>query len=149
MPLFVFLMPVSMIFLVGDFSALLAIIIHAVAPSIRYTQSGLRGVGAEVVEAAESMGCTRGQILRQVKLPLALPEIMLGLNQTVMYGLAMLVIAALIGTKGLGQLTLESVTKSNFGTGVIAGGGMALIAMITDRIIQSWSNRKKQELGLA
>jgi glycine betaine/proline transport system permease protein len=61
----------------------------------------------------------------------------------------MLVIAALIGTKGLGQLTLESVTKSNFGTGVIAGAGMALIAMITDRIIQAWSRRKKQELGIA
>ena len=88
MPLSVFLMPVSMIFLVGDFSALLAIIIHAVAPSIRYTQSGLRGVGAEVVEAAESMGCTPAQILWQVKLPRALPEITLGLNQTIMFGLA-------------------------------------------------------------
>ena len=149
MPLFVFLIPVIMVFLVGEFSALLAIIMYSIVPSIRYTEFGLRNVDAEVVEAAESMGCTRGQILWQVKLPLALPEIMLGLNQTVMYGLAMLVIAALIGTKGLGQLTLESVTKSNFGTGVIAGGGMALIAMITDRIIQAWSNRKKQELGLA
>ena len=149
MPLFVFLIPVIMFFLVGEFSALLAIIMYAIVPSIRYTEFGLRSVDPEVVEAAESMGCTQGQILRQVKLPLALPEIMLGLNQTVMYGLAMLVIAALIGTKGLDQLTLESVTKSNFGTGVIAGGGMALIAMITDRIIQSWSNRKKQELGLA
>ena len=149
MPLFVFLIPVIMFFLVGEFSALLAIIMYAVVPSIRYTEFGLRNVDAEVVEAAESMGCTRGQILRQVKLPLALPEIMLGLNQTVMYGLAMLVIAALIGTKGLGQLTLESVTQSNFGTGVIAGGGMALIAMITDRIIQAWSRRKKQELGIA
>ena len=148
MPLFVFLIPVIMLFLVGEFSALLAIIMYAIVPSIRYTEFGLRNVNAEVIEAAESMGCTRGQILRQVKLPLALPEIMLGLNQTVMYGLAMLVITALIGTKGLGQLTLESVTKANFGTGVIAGGGMALIAMITDRIIQAWSNRKKQELGL-
>lgn len=149
MPLFVFLIPVIMLFLVGEFSALLAIIMYAIVPSIRYTEFGLRNVNAEVIEAAESMGCTRNQILRQVKLPLALPEIMLGLNQTVMYGLAMLVITALIGTKGLGQLTLESVTKANFGTGVIAGGGMALIAMITDRIIQAWSNRKKQELGLA
>jgi len=148
MPLFVFLIPVIMFFLVGEFSALLAIIMYAIVPSIRYTEFGLRSVDPEVVEAAESMGCTRAQILWQVKLPLALPEIMLGLNQTVMYGLAMLVIAALIGTKGLGQLTLESVTKSNFGTGVIAGAGMALIAMITDRIIQAWSRRKKQELGI-
>ncbi len=149
MPLFVFLIPVIMLFSVGEFSALIAIIMYAIVPSIRYTEFGLRSVNPEVVEAAESMGCTRGQILWQVKLPLALPEIMLGLNQTVMYGLAMLVIAALIGTTGLGQLTFESVTKGNFGTGVIAGGGMALIAMITDRIIQAWSNRKKQELGLA
>ena len=149
MPLFVFLIPAIMFFLVGEFSALLAIIMYAVVPSIRYTEFGLRHVDPEVVEAAESMGCTRAQILWQVKLPLALPEIMLGLNQTIMFGLAMLVIAALVGTQGLGQLVYEGVTKANFGWGVISGGGIALIAMITDRIIQAWSARKKQELGLA
>ncbi|MEE8534011.1 MAG: ABC transporter permease subunit [Alphaproteobacteria bacterium] len=149
MPLFVFLIPVIMIFLIGDFSALLAIVLYAVVPAIRYTESGLRQVDPEVIEAAESMGCTRPQILWQVKMPLALPEIMLGLNQTIMFGLAMLVIAALVGTQGLGQLVYEGVTKANFGWGVISGGGIALIAMITDRIIQAWSARKKQELGLA
>ena len=148
MPLFVFLIPVIMIFLVGDFSALLAILLYAIVPAIRYTESGLRGVDAEVVETAESMGCTRAQILWQVKLPLALPEITLGLNQTIMFGLAMLVIAALVGTNGLGQMVYEGVTKANFGWGVISGGGIALIAMITDRIIQAWSHRKKQELGI-
>ena len=149
MPLFVFLIPVIMIFLIGDFSALLAIVLYAVVPAIRYTESGLRQVDPEVIEAAESMGCTRPQILWQVKMPLALPEIMLGLNQTIMFGLAMLVIAALVGTQGLGQLVYEGVTKANFGWGVISGGGIALIAMITDRIIQAWSARKKRELGIA
>ncbi len=149
MPLFVFLIPVIMFFLVGEFSALLAIIMYAIVPSIRYTEFGLRNVNTEVVEAAESMGCTEGQILWQVKLPLALPEIMLGLNQTIMYGLAMLVITALIGTKGLGQLVYQGVTLADFGIGVVGGGSIALIAMITDRIIQAWSHRKKQELGIA
>ena len=149
MPLFVFLIPVIMIFLVGDFSALLAIIIYAIVPSIRYTEAGLRAVDAEVVEAAESMGCTPLQILLQVKLPLALPEITLGLNQTIMFGLAMLVIAALVGTNGLGQLVYEGVTKANFGWGVVAGGSIALIAMVTDRILQAWSRRKKAEMGIA
>ncbi len=149
MPLFVFLIPVIMVFLLGEFPALLAIIIYAIVPAIRYTESGLRNVAPDVVEAAESIGCTRPQILWQVKLPLALPEIMLGLNQTIMFGLAMLVIAALVGTMGLGQLVYEGVTKANFGWGVIAGGDIALIAMITDRILQSWCARKKAELGLA
>lgn len=149
MPLFVFLIPVIMVFLLGEFPALLAIIIYAIVPAIRYTESGLRNVAPEVIEAAESIGCTRPQILWQVKLPLALPEIMLGLNQTIMFGLAMLVIAALVGTMGLGQLVYEGVTKANFGWGVIAGGDIALIAMITDRILQSWCARKKIELGLA
>ncbi len=148
LPMFVFLIPVIMIFLVGDFSALLAIILYAVVPSIRYTEAGLRNVDAEVVEAAESMGCTRMQILWQVKLPLALPEITLGLNQTIMFGLAMLVIAALVGTNGLGQLVYEGVTKANFGWGVVAGGSIALIAMLTDRILQAWSHGKKAEMGI-
>ncbi len=149
MPLFVFLIPVIMIFLVGDFSALLAIILYAVVPSIRYTEAGLRNVDAEVIEAAESMGCTRMQILWQVKLPLALPEITLGLNQTIMFGLAMLVIAALVGTNGLGQFVYEGVTQANFGWGVVAGGSIALIAMVTDRILQAWSRGKKAEMGIA
>jgi glycine betaine/proline transport system permease protein len=149
MPLFVFLIPVIMIFLVGDFSALVAIVLYAIVPSIRYTEAGLRNVDPEVIEAAESMGCTRMQILWQVKFPLALPEITLGLNQTICFALAMLVIAALVGTNGLGQLVYEGVTKANFGWGVVAGGSIALIAMVTDRILQAWSHRKKSELGIA
>ena len=148
-PLYVFLIPIIMVFLVGEFSALLAVIAYAIVPAIRYTEHGIRHVPAETVEAARAMGCTPRQLLWQVQLPLALPEIMLGLNQTIMLGLAMLVVAALVGTLGLGQMIYIALTAADFGKGAIAGMSIALIAMITDRILQSWSARKKVELGLA
>ena len=149
MPLFVFLIPVVMVFLVGDFSALLAIIMYAIVPAIRYTEHGIRHVDPVAIEAARMMGCTERQILWKVKLPLAIPEIMVGLNQVVMFALAMLVIAALVGTKGLGQWVYDSLTNARFGQGVIAGGSMALMAMIADRIIQAWAASKKRDLGLS
>lgn len=149
MPLFVLLIPVLMFFQVGDFTAFLAIIAYAIVPAIRYTEHGLRNVNYEVVEAARSMGCTRRQILWQVKLPLAIPEIMLGLNQTIMFGLAMLVIAALVGTKGLGQAVYIALSSADTGKGLVAGFSMAIIAMIADRIIQAWATRKKEALGIS
>jgi glycine betaine/proline transport system permease protein len=148
MPLFVFLIPVIMVFLVGDFSALLSIIMYAIVPAIRYTEYGLRHVDPSAVEAARSMGCTERQVLWRVKMPLAIPEIMLGLNQVIMFALAMLVIAALVGTRDLGQWVYDSLTNARFGQGVIAGGSMALMAMIADRIIQAWAKQKKRDLGL-
>jgi len=147
MPLFVFLIPVLMFFQIGEFSAFLAIIAYAVVPSIRYTEHGLRNVPPDVVEAARAMGCSKRHILIYVLLPLALPEIMLGLNQTIMFSLAMLVITALVGSKGLGQSVYIALTDADFGLGMIAGLGMALIAIIADRIIQGWSRQKKMALG--
>ena len=94
------------------------------------------------------MGCTRSQLLWQVKFPLAIPEIMLGLNQTVMFGLAMLVIAALVGTRGLGQQIYIALNAGDTGRGIVAGLGIALIAITVDRIIQAWSAGKKAALGL-
>ena len=96
MPLFVILIPFVMIFKIGEFTALLAIMAYAVVPAIRYAEHALRNVPASVVEAATCFGCTRSQLLWRVKLPLAMPVIMLGLNQTIMFGIAMLVIAALV-----------------------------------------------------
>ncbi len=148
MPLFVFLIPVMMFFRVGEFSAFLAVIAYAVVPAIRYTEHGLRQVPPDIVEASQAMGCARRHILFQVKLPLALPEIMLGLNQTIMFALAMLVITALVGSKGLGQIIYIGLTSADFGKGIIAGFGMALIAMIADRIIQAWSIQQKTALGI-
>ena len=149
MPLFVFLIPVVMVFLVGDFSALLAIIMYAIVPAIRYTEHGIRHVDPVAIEAARMMGCTERQILWKVKLPLAIPEIMVDLNQVVMFALAILVIAALVDTKGLGQWVYDSLANARFGQGVIAGGSMALMAMIADRIIQAWVASKKRDLGLS
>lgn len=149
MPLFVILIPFLMFFQIGEFTAFLAIIAYAIVPTIRYTEHGLRNVPVQTVEAAQSMGCTRKQILWEVKMPLAIPEIMLGLNQTVMFALAMLVISALVGTKGLGQSVYIALSNANAGEGLVAGFAMALIAIIADRIIQSWCLKRKRILGLS
>jgi len=148
LPAFIYLIPAVMLFQVGDFSALLAIIAYAIAPAIRYTDHGVRGVSKEVLEAARVSGCTRWQILRKVQLPLAMPDIMLGINQTIMMALSMLVITALIGTSGLGQETYIALTKANTGMGLAAGLSVACIAMIADRLIQAAARQKKRSLGL-
>jgi glycine betaine/proline transport system permease protein len=141
MPLFVLLIPFVMIFKIGEFTALLAIIAYATVPAIRYSEHGLRNIPHEVIEAAECMGCTRWQMLIRVKIPLALPEMMLGLNQTIMYGISMLVIAALVGTSGLGQQVYIGLGDGDFGVGITAGIAMAIIAIIADRLTAAWSTR--------
>jgi glycine betaine/proline transport system permease protein len=148
MPIFVFLIPAIMVFLVGEFTALIATILYAIVPSIRYTEHGLRSVPPEIVEAARAMGTGRLQRLRQVELPLALPEIMLGLNQTIMMALAMVVVAALVGARGLGEQVMIALNQANTGTGLVSGLAIALIAIASDRIIQSWAARRKEALGL-
>ena len=148
MPLFVILIPFVMIFKIGEFTALLAIMAYAIVPAIRYAEHALRNVPAEVVEAATCFGCTRRQLLWRVKLPLAMPVIMLGLNQTIMFGIAMLVIAALVGTNGLGQRVYIGLGNGDFGVGIVAGIGMACIAMIADRMTQGMSRAYQVKLGL-
>lgn len=149
MPPFVLLIPAVMLFKLGDFTALLAIISYAIVPAIRYAEHGLRNLPNEVLEAAESMGTTGWQMLIQVKLPLALPVIMLGVNQTIMYGIAMLVITALVGTSDLGQVVYIGLGDGDFGVGIVAGFGMAIIAMIADRLTQAWSKKRQEAFGLA
>ena len=149
MPLFVLLIPFVMIFKIGEFTALLAIIAYATVPAIRYTEHGLRNVSNEVIEAAECMGSTRWQLLWRVKVPLAMPEMMLGLNQTIMYGISMLVITALVGTSGLGQQVYIGLGDGDFGVGMTAGIGMAIIAIMADRLTQAWSAKRQAEIGIA
>jgi len=149
MPLFVFLIPFVMIFKIGDFTALLAIIAYAFVPAARYTEHGLRNLPEDVIEAAQCMGCTRSQLLWQVKLPLAFPVIMLGLNQTIMYSVSMLVITALVGTSDLGQRVYIGLGNGDFGVGFVAGIGMAIIAMIADRMTQAWTRNRQEAFGLA
>ena len=147
MPPFVLLIPIIMIFKIGEFSALLAIISYAVVAPFRYTEYGIRSVPKEVIEAATSMGCTRLQLLLHAKIPLAMPNIMLGLNQAIMFGISMLVITALVGTDELGQVIYIGLSKGNFGIGFLAGIAMAIIAILADRICRAWQRRIELSLS--
>ena len=148
LPSFVYLIPVVMLFRVGDFSAMIAIVAYAVAPAIRYTAHGIRHVPTELVEAGIVSGCTPRQLLMKIRLPLAMPEIMLGINQTIMLALSMLVITALVGTRDLGQEVYIALTKADTGRGIVAGLSVAFIAIIADRLIAAGSNRVRRRLGL-
>ena len=149
MPSFIYLLPVIMLFRVGPAAALTAMIIYPTVPATRYTMLGLRGVPADKIEAALTSGCTPGQVLRKVKLPLAMPEILLGLNQTILYTLFMAMIAALIGgINGLGTPLLLSLTNSDIGAGSILGLCVALLGLTSDRLITVWSGDRKAQLGL-
>ena len=149
LPSFVYLLPVVMLFRVGDFTAMIAIVAYAVVPPIRYTIHGIQQVPSTLIEAAVAQGCTRRQILWRIQLPLALPELMLGINQTIMMALSMLVITALVGTRDLGQETYIALAKADTGRGIVAGLCVACIAIIADRLIGAWSNRIKSRYGLA
>jgi glycine betaine/proline transport system permease protein len=148
LPAFVYLIPVIMLFSVGEFTAMVAIVMYAVVPAIRYTDHGIRQVSVHLIEASRAMGCTPTQILKRVQMPLASPDILLGVNQTLMMGLSMLVITALVGTRDLGQETLIALSKVDPGRGVTAGICVAFIAITADRLINAWARKRKSELGL-
>ncbi len=149
LPSFVYLMPAVMLFRVGDFTAMLAVVAFAVVPAIRYTVLGLQGVDPRLIEAGRAMGCSQMQILTRIRLKLALPEILLGLNQTIMFALSMLVITALVGTRDLGQEVYIALTKADPGRGLVAGLAVAFIAIIADRLIQAAAAKQRERLGLA
>lgn len=149
LPSFVYLMPVVMLFRVGDFAAMIAVVAYALAPAVRYTAHGISQIDPNLVEAGVAAGCTRRQILWKIKLPLALPEIMLGINQTIMLALSMLVITALVGTRDLGQEVYIALTKADTGAGIVAGLSVAFIAIIADRLIGAGSGHMRRRLGLA
>jgi len=136
------------LFKVGEFTALLAIIAYAIVPMIRYTRHGLTTTPADLVEAAEATGATPMQMMIEVRAPYAAPTILLGLNQTILYGFAMLVIAALIGTTGLGQAIYIALGSADLGLGIAAGAAMALLALVADRLAQGFANRLREGLGL-
>jgi glycine betaine/proline transport system permease protein len=148
-PQFVFLIPVLMLFGVGDFTGLVAIMLYAIVPCIRYTEHGLRQVPASQIEAGISMGCTRAQMLWQVRLPSAVPEILLGINQTILFAMGMLVIASLVGTDGLGQQIYIGLGKNDPGMGIVAGLSLAIIGMLADRILRSAAESRRAALGMA
>jgi glycine betaine/proline transport system permease protein len=148
LPAFAYLIPAVMLFRVGDFAAMLAVVAYSIVPVIRYTDHGIRQIEPSLIEAAKATGCTPRQLLRKVQLPLALPEIMLGVNQTIMMALSMLVITALVGTRELGQEVYIALTKADVGRGLVAGICVACIAMTADRLIAPWAAARKRRLGI-
>ena len=144
MPSFVYLIPVVMLLGIGKIPGLLAVIICAIPPIIRLTDLGIREVDKEVLEAADAFGANRAQKLFRVQLPLALPTIFAGINQTIMMALAMVVIASMIGVKGLGQPVLKAITNQYFTMGLLNGLAIVALAIIFDRVSQSFGKRLQQ-----
>ncbi|MEY8840156.1 ABC transporter permease [Cribrihabitans sp. XS_ASV171] len=148
LPSFVYLIPVVMLFRVGDFSAMIAIVAYALAPAVRYAAHGIRTIDPQIIEAGIVSGCTKGQLMRRIKLPMIVPELLLGLNQTIMLALSMLVITALVGTRDLGQDVYIALTKADTGQGIVVGLAVAFIAIIADRILAASAHRMRRRLGM-
>jgi glycine betaine/proline transport system permease protein len=141
MPSFVYLIPVVMLLGIGKVPGLIAVVIYAIPPVIRFTDLGIRLVDAEIVEASDAFGSSSWQRLTYVQLPLALPTIMAGVNQTIMMALAMVVVASMIGVQGLGQPVLKAIANQYFTLGVFNGFAIAAIAIIFDRVSQQFGRR--------
>ena len=140
-PSFVYLIPAAMLFGLGKVPAILATVIYAAPPLMRLTDLGIRLVDREVVEASRAFGATRRQMLTGVQIPLALPSIMQGVNQTMMMALAMVVIASMIGARGVGETVLLGLQRNDSGQGLVGGIAIVILAIIFDRISQSFGTR--------
>ncbi|KII76491.1 ABC transporter permease [Vibrio renipiscarius] len=147
MPAFVYLIPVVMLLGIGKIPGLIAVVIYAIPPVIRLTNLGIRLVDKEVLEAATAFGASNKQRLFGVQLPLAMPTIMAGINQTIMMALSMVVIASMIGVKGLGQPVLKSITNQYFTLGLLNGFAIVALAILFDRASQAYAKRTQAHLG--
>ncbi len=141
MPAFVYLIPVVMLLGIGKIPGLIAVVIYAIPPVIRLTNLGIRLVDKEVLEAATAFGASTRQRLFGVQLPLAMPTVMAGINQTIMMALSMVVIASMIGVKGLGQPVLKSITNQYFTLGLLNGLAIVALAILFDRASQAYAKR--------
>lgn len=146
MPSFVYLIPVVMLLGIGRVPGLIAVVIYAIPPMMRLTNLGIRQVDRDVLEASDAFGSSAMQRLIKVQLPLALPTIMAGINQTIMMALAMVVIASMIGVQGLGQPVLKAIANQYFTLGLFNGLAIVGIAIIFDRISQSYGKRLQKHL---
>ncbi|TCL04399.1 glycine betaine/L-proline ABC transporter permease ProW [Sodalis ligni] len=136
-PAFVYLVPIVMLFGIGNVPGVVVTIIFALPPVVRMTILGIKQVPADLLEAAGSFGASPGQLLFKVQLPLALPTIMAGINQTLMLALSMVVIASMIAVGGLGQMVLRGIGRLDMGLATIGGAGIVILAIILDRLTQS------------
>ena len=146
MPSFVYLIPVVMLLGIGRVPGLIAVVIYAIPPVIRFTNLGIRLVDKDLLEAADAFGASGWQKMRQVQLPLALPTIMAGINQTIMLSLSMVVIASMIGVQGLGQPVLKAITNQYFTMGLLNGLAIVGIAIVFDRASQAYGKRLQKHL---
>ena len=135
-PSFVYLVPVAVLFGIGNVPGVIVTAFHALPPVIRLTALGLRQVPHDVVEASESFGATPAQVLFKVRLPLSIPSIMMGINQTLMMCLAMVVVASMIAVGGLGLEVLRAIGRLDVGLAVVSGTGIVVLAIILDRVTQ-------------
>ncbi|MCY4623648.1 MAG: ABC transporter permease subunit [Chloroflexi bacterium] len=147
MPAYVYLVPGIMLFGIGNVPAIFATVIYAVPPAIRLTNLGIRQVTPQVVEAAQSFGTTRRQLLLKVQLPMAIPTIMAGVNQTIMMALAMVVVASLVGAGGLGEDVLRALNRFKPGEALLGGLAIVALAIIVDRITQAWAQERQAALS--
>ena len=146
MPSFVYLIPVVMLLGIGRVPGVIAVVIYAIPPVIRFTNLGIRLVDSDLLEAANAFGASTWQKMSRVQLPLALPTIMAGVNQTIMLSLAMVVIASMIGVQGLGQPVLKAISNQYFTMGVFNGMAIVGIAIIFDRVSQAYGKRLQKHL---
>jgi glycine betaine/proline transport system permease protein len=146
-PAFAYLVPLVLLFSIGTTTAMIATVIFALPPAIRLTSLGIRTVPETVVEVGESFGSTSWQVLRKIQLPLAKPSIMLGVNQTIMMALGIIVIAATVGYPGLGLGVYQALQSLNVGEALTAGIGIVILAIVLDRVTYAWSNRDRARRG--
>jgi glycine betaine/proline transport system permease protein len=141
LPPFVYLIPALLLFGLGKVPAIVATVIYATPPVIRLTDLGVRLVDREILEAADAFGASRWQKLLRVQLPLAVPNIMAGINQTTMMALSMVVIASMIGARGLGEEVLLGIQRLDVGRGFAAGVAIVALAIVLDRITEAYGRR--------
>ncbi|GIV00699.1 MAG: glycine/betaine ABC transporter permease [Actinomycetota bacterium] len=146
-PAFSYLVPLVLLFSIGTTTALIATIVFAVPPAIRLTSLGVRLVSRGAIEVAESFGATRRQMLRKVQLPLAKPHIMLGVNQTIMMALGMVVIASSVGFRGLGRVVYNALQRRDVGEALAGGIAIVLLAIVLDRVTMGWGERDRRRRG--
>jgi glycine betaine/proline transport system permease protein len=145
-PSFIYLIPVIMLFGVNDVAVVAAVVVFATVPIVRYTIEGLRNVPAETIEAAAMSGANQRQILWQVRLPLAVPTMLVGANQSVMFALFMVIIAAFIGTQDLGQEMQRALSSTDVGKGLTLGLAVAFMGLTVDHLLLTWSRNRNREL---
>ncbi|TVP84096.1 MAG: ABC transporter permease subunit [Alkalicoccus sp.] len=141
LPVFIYLIPAVLLFGLGGVPAVIATTIFAMPPAVRMTNLGIRQVPSDIIEASQAFGSTSKQMLMKVQLPLAVPTIMAGVNQTIMLALSMAVVASMIGAPGLGSIVLSGISNVNVGQGLVGGLGIVVLAIILDRMTQGLTKK--------